>query len=86
MDHMGPLPPTIRGNKYILVFIDHLTKYLEIIPARDRTASSAHIKIEQTIPDVSSSHKIYLKSQADWNGVLSDLSNINWSHFYRQLE
>ena len=40
MDHMGRLPKTIRGNRYILVFIDHLTKFHELIPVRDRTATT----------------------------------------------
>ena len=40
MDHMGPFPKTLRDNKYILVFIDHLTRYVEIVPVRDRTAVS----------------------------------------------
>ena len=35
---MDPLPTTLQGNKYLLVFHCHLTKYLEIVPVRDRTA------------------------------------------------
>ena len=40
MDHMGPLPTTLQGNKYLLVFVCHLTKYLEIVSVGDRTAHS----------------------------------------------
>ena len=40
MDHMGPLLTTYHGNKYLLVFHDHLTKYYEIVPVRDRTAGT----------------------------------------------
>ena len=35
---------------------------------------------------MSFSRKVYLKSQSDWNGVHSDLSYINWCHFYRQVD
>ena len=83
--------PTHRsGNTLDLIFTDApaivASNVGSPIGTSDHCFVSAHIKIEQTIPDVSSSRKIYLKSQADWNGVLSDLSNINWSHFYRQLD
>ena len=54
------------------------------IGTSDHTYVSAHIKTEQVVPEVSSSRKIYLKSQGNWNGVLRDLSNLNWSHFYHQ--
>ena len=32
MDLIGPLPTTEEGNKYILVFIDALTKWSEAVP------------------------------------------------------
>ena len=37
-DIFGPLPPTQRGNKFILVFIDHFTKWPVIIPTPVITA------------------------------------------------
>ena len=37
-DIFGPLPATQRGNKFILVFIDHFTKWPVIIPAPAITA------------------------------------------------
>lgn len=40
MDFLGPFPNTIRGNKQILVFIDYLTRYVEIVPTRNREAST----------------------------------------------
>ena len=54
------------------------------IRASDHRFVSAYIRIKQTFPDMSSSRMIYLKSQADWNGVSSDVSYINWPHLYRQ--
>ncbi|XP_023243879.1 uncharacterized protein LOC111641862 [Centruroides sculpturatus] len=32
MDIVGPLPITNNGNKYILVFVDHFSRYAEAIP------------------------------------------------------
>ena len=40
MDYMGPLPETIRGNKHVLVVVDHFTKWCEIIPTKDQKAST----------------------------------------------
>lgn len=40
MDIMGPLPTTTQGNKYVLVFTDHLTKYAEVVALPDQTAET----------------------------------------------
>ena len=37
-DYLGPLPVTDRGNRYILLFTDHFSKNVEIIPVADMTA------------------------------------------------
>jgi hypothetical protein len=39
MDIIGPLPVTERGNKYVLSVIDHFSRYLELIPLENQTAS-----------------------------------------------
>ena len=38
---------------------------------------SAIIKTEHTVPDISFSCKIYKKSQADWDGILNDLRELD---------
>ena len=40
MDLLGPLPTTNEGFKYVLVFVDFLTRYAELVPIKDRTAVS----------------------------------------------
>ena len=40
MNTMGPLPTTDNGNKFILVFVDFLSRYTEIVPIKDRTSIS----------------------------------------------
>ena len=40
MDFMGPFHTSYRGNKYILVFVDHLSRWVEIVPTRDRLAAT----------------------------------------------
>jgi len=38
IDHAGPLPVTDRGNKYIIVYIDMLTKHVTAKATNDQTA------------------------------------------------
>lgn len=38
MDIVGPLPVSNQGNKYLLTFIDYLTRYCEAIPIPNQTA------------------------------------------------
>lgn len=38
MDYMGPLPETVRGNKHLLVVMDHFTKWCEVFPTKDQRA------------------------------------------------
>ena len=40
MDYMGPLPETSRGNKHILVVVDHFTKWCEAFATTDQKAST----------------------------------------------
>ena len=47
---------------------------------------SAIIKTEHAAPDISFSSKIYLKSQADWDGILNDLRELDWPDIYRQVD
>ncbi|CEM32443.1 unnamed protein product [Vitrella brassicaformis CCMP3155] len=38
MDIVGPLPESHNGNRYMLVFMDYLTKWPEVFPMKDMTA------------------------------------------------
>ena len=39
MDFVGPLVTTIRGNKHVLVVIDHLTRWADAFAVPNQTAS-----------------------------------------------
>lgn len=47
IDHLGPLPQTSDGNKYIFVLTDALTRYSVIIACRDRTAETVVWKLRK---------------------------------------
>lgn len=40
MDIVGPLPCTTPGNRYILVFVDHLTRYAETFALENQKAGT----------------------------------------------
>ncbi|MEW8547871.1 MAG: DDE-type integrase/transposase/recombinase [Candidatus Thiodiazotropha sp.] len=44
-DYLGPFPVTDRGNRYILLFTDHFTKNIEIVPVKDMTAEVCAVKL-----------------------------------------
>ena len=54
------------------------------IGTSDHSYVSAVVKTEQTVPDVSFSRKIYMKSRADWDSIIHDLSLLNWPVIYNQ--
>jgi hypothetical protein len=39
-DILGPLPVTENGNKYVLVVVDHFTKWVEFFPMKDQKAET----------------------------------------------
>ena len=50
MDIMGPLPLSTQGNRYLLVFVEHLTRYAEVIPMPDQRAETvAHLFVERVV-------------------------------------
>lgn len=48
-DHLGPFQRTKLGNKYVLVFIDHLTKWLTAVPVPDTTTEQTLRAIEVNV-------------------------------------
>jgi hypothetical protein len=49
LDTIGPLPKTKNGNKYVLVAIDHYSKWCEARPIKDHDAPIAAKFLEEEI-------------------------------------
>ena len=54
MDIVGPLPRTRKGNRFILVLSDYATRYLEVVPLRNITAS----RVAKALIDIFARHGI----------------------------
>ena len=58
MDFVGPMTTTYNGNKYLLVFVDYLTRWVEIVPCANRLASTvaeafkSRILVQHSTPEV----------------------------------
>ncbi len=35
---MGPLPLTVWHNKYVLVMVEHFSKWIELVPSPDKSS------------------------------------------------
>jgi hypothetical protein len=37
LDFAGPLPLTVRHNRYVLVMVEHFSKWIELVPSPDKS-------------------------------------------------
>jgi hypothetical protein len=37
LDFAGPLPLTVRHNRYVLVMVEHFSKWMELVPSFDKS-------------------------------------------------
>ena len=76
MDIYGPLPRTPNGNAYLLVMVDHLTKWPEAFPLRDkRSEDIADVIINEFIPRHSIPRKVLTDNDIS---LISDSINLMW--------
>ena len=52
----------------------------------DHCTISMTVSMDQTIPDIAHTSKVFIKSRADWGGILNDLSLISWPQLYKEVE
>ena len=89
-DQLVSEPTHVSGNCLDLIFTDVpgvVTIHVgSPVGTSDHSYISATIKTRQLVPDISISREVYLKSWANWNGILLDLSLLNWPDIYRQID
>ena len=53
------------------------------VGSSDHSLIKINVELDQVVPDISFSKKVYLKSRADWTGICNDLIALHWSDIYR---
>ena len=64
MDFLGPLPVTDRGNRYLLVFIDYLSRYVELVPTVSRSAIQVAEALRHRVITRHSTPKVLISDNA----------------------
>ena len=60
IDILGPFPVSLSGNRYILVVCDAFTKWVEVFPIQDQTASTcANILVNEVIARYGCPHDLH---------------------------
>ena len=84
---MQSISRDIMGNCLDLIFTDTLGVVAGNVGIAIGTSDHCYVAaVIKTVPDISFSRKIYLKSQGDWGGILDDLRELGWPHIYRQVD
>ncbi|KAJ9511832.1 hypothetical protein QJQ45_004389 [Haematococcus lacustris] len=78
VDLAGPLPRTHRGNEYLMVCIEHLTKHVELVPIPDRLANTtAYHFNHQVLGRYGASAKVVTDGGWEFKGEFADLLRRN---------
>ena len=78
-DLIGPLPESLKGNKYALVMVDHCTGWAEAFPLKDKTnksvweAFSNHFVSRHGVPEVLITDNGGEFTALEWEQYLQDL-------------
>ena len=83
-------PTHSSGNCLDLVFTDSpgvITSTVDPpVGTSDHCTIFITISMEQTTPNIAHTSKVFIKSRADWDGILTDLSQISWPQIYKEAE
>ncbi|CAB0041872.1 unnamed protein product [Trichogramma brassicae] len=64
IDHVGPFVRSSRGNKFVFVLIDNLTKFVILVAMRDTKTANVVKSLEQFVCDFGAPVSNYIRS---WN-------------------
>jgi transposase InsO family protein len=70
LDVVGPLPVTDKGNRYLLTFIDHFTRFCEAIPiARQDTETIAKVFVTKILTQFGVPKKLLTDRRASFTSA-----------------
>ncbi len=82
-------PTHTSGNCLDLLFTDaSSTVTVQVIPplgSTDQSGLSFNVQTSFSIPDEAISREVFLKSFANWAGVIADFNNIVWREDFRLI-
>ncbi|KAJ9514833.1 hypothetical protein QJQ45_028503 [Haematococcus lacustris] len=74
VDLAGPLPRTHRGNEYLMVCIEHLTKHVELVPIPDKLATTTAYNFHhQVLGRFGASAEVLTDGGREFQGEFADL-------------
>ena len=74
VDLAGPYPDSERGNRYVLVCIEHFSKYLEVFPLRDKSSAEvAYHFAHGIISRYGACAEVVSDGGGEFEGAFSDL-------------
>lgn len=83
-------PTHVSGNCLDLVLTESpgvvKTAVLAPIGTSDHNAISCEINLQFSVPDITISRHVYLKSNVNWDSVCEDVANIHWNTIFNSNE
>ena len=73
MDLAGPFPTSDRGNTYILVCIEHFSKWVEVFPLQNKTASEVAYYAKQLFSRYLAPAEVVTDGGGEFEGAFHDL-------------
>jgi hypothetical protein len=72
-DLAGEFPVTQRGNKYVLVAVEHFSKHIELIPLRDKTTAETAAAAAQVLCRFGAPAELVTDGGGEWEGEFDQL-------------
>ncbi|PNH01078.1 Retrovirus-related Pol polyprotein from transposon [Tetrabaena socialis] len=74
VDLAGPLPPTARGHRYVMIAIEHFSKHIELVPLLDKTAACvAQAFLQHVLARFSAPAEVLTDQGTEFQGEFGDL-------------
>jgi hypothetical protein len=73
MDLAGEFPVTSRGNKWVLIAVEHFSKHLELIPLRDKTAAETAAAAAQILCRFGAPAEVVTDGGGEWQAEFDQL-------------
>jgi transposase InsO family protein len=79
VDMAGPFPSTTRGNRYVLIMIEHFSKQIEVVPLPDKIAiHTAFALLQNVICRYGSPAEVITDQGTEFKGAFDDLLQQNF--------